>query len=149
MNTTTLTEPTVLLADMAPGRAGTRAPLPARAEPRIRGCLVLAEKVIEKIASRAAVEAGATSGRTGRVLGIGAADPDATPRVEVELSAVSADLALKVGIAYPGSIRAATQQVRDHVTRRVEQLTGVDVRRVDIDVTLLHIDRDDVPRTLR
>ena len=125
------------------------APSPVRAEPRLRGRLVLAERVVEKIAAQAAVEAGATSGRRGRVLGVGEADPDARPAVDVDLSAVSADLALKVGIAYPGSIRTATQQVREHVTRRVEELTGVDVRRVDIDVTLLHTEPDDLPKVLR
>ena len=148
MNAISLTTTTPPV-DTAPRRAATLAPLPSRAEPRLRGGLVLAEKVVEKIASQAAVEAGATSGRTGRVLGLGDADPDARPSVGVDLSAVSADLTLKVGIAYPGSIRDATQQVRDHVTRRVEELTGVDVRRVDITVTSLHTDRDNLPRVLR
>jgi uncharacterized alkaline shock family protein YloU len=124
-------------------------PTAVRAEARLRGRLVLAEKVVEKIAGQAAAEVGATSGRSSQVLGVGDPDPDARPRVDVDLSAVSADLALKVGIAYPGSIRRATQQIREHVTRRVEELTGVDVRRVDIDVTLLHTEQDDLPRVLR
>ena len=107
-------------------------------EMRRRGRLVLADRVIEKIAGQAAVEVAATSGRSGGFLGLGAeADPGARPKVDVTLSAESADLALAVGIAYPGSIRRATQEVRDHVTERVETLTGVDVRRVDIDVTFL------------
>jgi len=111
---------------------------------------VLAEKVVEKIAGQAATEAGAASGSSGRVLGIGReSDPDARPRVDVELSAESADLALKVGVPYPGSIRTRIQQLREHVTRRVEQLTGVDVRRVDIDITLLDTDRDHTPQALR
>lgn len=122
----------------------------ARVEPRLRGRLVLAEKVVEKIAGQAATEVGAASGRSGRVLGIGGnADPDARPHVDVDLSAESADLALSIGITYPGSIRAATQAVREHVTRRVEKLTGVDVRRVDIDVTVLSIDLENAPRVLR
>ncbi len=130
--------------------AGSTVPHPGRVEPRLRGRLVLAEKVVEKIAGQAATEVGAASGRSGRVLGIGGnADPNARPHVDVDLSAESADLALSVGIAYPGSIRAATQQVREHVTRRVEQLTGVDVRRVDIDVALLTADLDGAPRVLR
>lgn len=149
MNAISLTTPTAPPPDTAPRRAATLVPSPARAEPRLRGRLVLAEKVVEKIASQAAVEAGATSGRTGRVLKIGDSDSDARPPVDVDLSAVSADLALKVGIAYPGSIRGATQQVRDHVTRRVEELTGVDVRRVDITVTLLHTGQDELPKVLR
>lgn len=113
-----------------------------REQPRRRGRLVLPERVIRKIASQAASEVATASGRSGGLLGIGA-DTSARPQVEVELSAVSADLSIKVGIAYPGSIRAATQQVREHVTRRVEELTGVDVRRVDIEVTFLTTGLDD------
>jgi uncharacterized alkaline shock family protein YloU len=67
----------------------------------------------------------------------------------VTLSAASADLALAVGIAYPGSIRRATQEVRDHVTERVETLTGVDVRRVDVDVTYLSVQDGTRPKVLR
>ena len=135
------------------GTGGTAGPVPRRAaapspvdreEPRRRGRLVLPERVIEKIAGQAASEVAVASGRSGGLLGIGAdPDPAARPRVEVDLSAVSADLSIKVGIAYPGSIRAATQQLREHVTRRVEELTGVDIRRVDIDVTFLTTGPDD------
>lgn len=110
----------------------------SREEPRRRGRLIMPERVIEKIAGQAASEVAQASGRSGGVLGFGAVpDGSARPRVEVDLSAESADLSIKVGVAYPGSIRAATQQIRDHVTQRVEQLTGVDVRRVDIDVMFL------------
>jgi uncharacterized alkaline shock family protein YloU len=132
---------------VAPGTVvpGTVAsPAVGREQPRRRGKLVLAAKVVEKIASQAASEVSVASGRSGGMLGFGAdADTDARPKVHVDLSAASADLAIKLGIAYPGSIRAATQQVREHVTRRVEDLTGVDVRRVDIDVFFLTLDTDD------
>lgn len=130
-------------------RAATRTGV-QREAPRRRGRLVLAKKVVEKIAGQAASEVSVASGRSGGVLGFGAdADADARPRVDVDLSGVSADLAIKIGIAYPGSIRAATQQVREHVTRRVEELTGVDVRRVDIDVTFLTDDIDRRRKGLR
>ncbi|HEY0239748.1 MAG TPA: Asp23/Gls24 family envelope stress response protein [Friedmanniella sp.] len=115
-------------------------------EMRRRGRLVLADRVIEKIAGQAAIEVAAASGRSGGFLGLGAeSDAHARPKVDVMLSAASADLALAVGIAYPGSIRRATQEVREHVTERVETLTGVDVRRVDIDVTFLDV-ADGTPR---
>lgn len=105
---------------------------------RSRGTTVIAEKVFEKIAGQAASEVATSRGRTGGVLGIGSdADADARPKVDVDLSADSVDLGLAVGIAYPGSLRAAAQQVRDRVTSRVHELTGVPVHRVDIDVTFL------------
>jgi uncharacterized alkaline shock family protein YloU len=103
-----------------------------------RGTTVIAEKVFEKIAGQAASEVTTSRGRTGGVLGIGSdADPDARPKVDVDLSADSVDLDLAVGIAYPGSVRSAAQQVRDRVASRVHELTGVAVHRVDIDVTFL------------
>jgi len=130
--------------------AGSSGVGPARTEPRRRGRLILAERVIEKVAGQAASEVSAASGRAGGILGLGAeADPQARPHVDVELSADSADLALSVGIAYPGSIRAATEEVRDHVVRRVRDLTGVSVRRVDIHVTFLAGDNDGSVRMLR
>lgn len=133
-----------------PSACRALSPTAERPAPRRRGRLVLAERVLEKIAGQAATEVSVASGRSGGVLGFGAdADAIARPHVNVDLSAESADLALSVGIAYPGSIRTATQQVREHVTRRVEELTGVDVRRVDIDVTFLTGDLDDTPGVLR
>jgi uncharacterized alkaline shock family protein YloU len=130
--------------------AGSSGAGPEPIEPRRRGRLILAERVIEKVAGQAASEVSAASGRAGGILGLGAeADPQARPHVDVELSADSADLALSVGIAYPGSIRAATEEVRDHVVRRVRDLTGASVRRVDIDVTFLSGDHDGSVRMLR
>lgn len=124
------------------------APLAQRAEPRRRGELTLAAKVVEKIAGQAAAEIGTTRGKTGGVLGIGAqVDTDARPKVDVDLSATSADIAIAVGIAYPGSIREATRQMRDHVTRQVRELTGVEVHRLDIDVTFLSVRGHDDARS--
>lgn len=125
-------------------------PAPEAVEPRRRGTLVLAERVLEKIAAQAATEVVATAGRSGGFLGIGA-EPvaNARPKVDVTLSAESADLALAVGITYPGSIRRATQEVRDHVTERVETLTGVDVRRVDVEVTFLSVRNGTAKKALR
>ena len=107
-------------------------------EMRGRGQTVIADKVFEKIAGQAASEVATSRGRTGGVLGIGSdANAAARPKVDVDLSADSVDLDLAVGIAYPGSIRTAAQQIRQRVSDRVHELTGVPVHRVDIDVTFL------------
>lgn len=115
--------------------------MPVPSEPRRRGRLVLAERVVEKIAAQAASEVASTAGRSGGFLGLrGGRAAGARPTVDVALSAESADLDLAVGIAYPGSLRRAAAELREHVTARVEALTGVDVRRVDIDVTFLAVE---------
>ena len=116
------------------------APTGTGSSTRGRGTLVVAERVLEKIAGQAASEVVSVSGRSGGFLGIGSdSDADARPKVDVTLQGTTADLALSVGIAYPGSIRRAAAELRDHVTQRVEALTGLDVRRVDIDVTFLPV----------
>ncbi len=117
---------------------------PARdvpSEPRGRGRLTIGAKVLEKVAGQAAAETAASQGRSGGFLGVGAeVDPSARPRVDVDLVAEYADLTIKVGIGYPGSIRAAAQDIREHVTTRVHELTGVRVRRVDIDITFVTLE---------
>ncbi|MET1008184.1 MAG: Asp23/Gls24 family envelope stress response protein [Propionibacteriaceae bacterium] len=121
-----------------------------RLEPRHRGRLVLTAQVVEKIASQAASEMTQAGSWRDGVLGLGRdAASKARPRAKVDLSVDSADLELWVGVAYPGSIRAATRRVREHVIARVEDLTGIDVRRVDIDVTFLTSQLDDTSAALR
>lgn len=107
-------------------------------EPRTRGKLILSEQVIGKIASQSASEVAAAGGETGGFLGIGQhSDLGARPTVDVELREKSADLFISVALPYGMSIRRTTQEVRDRVSRRVEQLTGVAVHRVDVDVSML------------
>ena len=43
-----------------------------------------------------------------------------------------------MAVAYPVSIRQATDRVRERLTHRVGELTGVEVTRVDITVVALH-----------
>lgn len=108
-----------------------------------RGRLVLADKVVAKIAGQAAAEVTGTAGRSGGVFGIGdSADSTARPKVQVQLGAESADLSIQVGVTYPGSIRQAAQQIRERVVARVQELTGVAVHRVDIDITFLTVTTD-------
>jgi uncharacterized alkaline shock family protein YloU len=115
------------------------APPGDRVAPRQRGQLVLAKQVVEKIAGQVASEIGAAGGRSGGFLGIGAhSDLSARPQVDVELAGRTATLAIDLAIAYPVSIRQATDRVREQVTRRVHALTGVEVTRVDITVVALH-----------
>lgn len=109
-----------------------------RAAPADRGRLVLADKVVEKVAGQAAAEVPGVLGREGGVLGVGAhATTTARPSVDVDLSRDSADIAISAGVAYPASIRRVTAELRDHVAGRVQALTGVTVHRVDVDVKFL------------
>jgi uncharacterized alkaline shock family protein YloU len=104
-----------------------------------RGGLTVSERAVRRIASQVTSEVGGAYAVKGGFLGIGG-QPDAheRPHVEVELAESFMDLRISVGIAYPTSIRTATQRIRDEVKRRVAEMTGIEVHRVEIDVVFLH-----------
>lgn len=103
-----------------------------------RGRLIMSARVVEKIAGQAASEVSVAGGRSGGLLGIGArTDLAARPPVDVHLSGGIAAISVRVGISYPMSLRQATSDVRRHVVQRVQELTGIEVRRVDVDVAWL------------
>ncbi|WP_165313087.1 Asp23/Gls24 family envelope stress response protein [Rothia halotolerans] len=104
-----------------------------------RGHLVLAEKVVEKIAAQCASEITEVGGTGGGFLGMGRQnDPEARPKVSVELTGAIATLSIELGVRYPASIARVTQQVREELGRRVTELAGVQVRQIDIRVGYLH-----------
>lgn len=107
------------------------------ATPR-RGHLVLEKKVFERIASHAASQVRQAGGTSGGVLGFGThGDLTQRPSARVELHGRTASVSLDLAVAYPTAIRAATERVRLHVVDRIQQLTGVEVTRVDITVSAL------------
>ncbi|MET4093288.1 Asp23/Gls24 family envelope stress response protein [Arthrobacter sp. UYCu712] len=103
-----------------------------------RGRTVLADKVIEKIASQVASDESAAGGSSGGFLGIGThADLSARPKASVELSGNIATLSVEIGMPYPVPLRQASEALRQRIRTRVTELTGVEVRQVDIKVSWL------------
>ena len=103
-----------------------------------RGSTVMSRKVIEKIAGQIAKDETYAGGSSGGFLGIGArADLSARPQAQVELAGNIASLRVEVGFPYPVPLRQATEQLRDRVASRVTELTGVEVRQVDVTVSWL------------
>ncbi len=112
-------------------------PRPAR-DINERGDTVLAKRVLEKTASQVARDETFAGGSSGGFLGIGArADLSARPDASVELAGNIASLKVTVGLPYPLPLRQATEQLRRRITERVTELTGVEVRQVDITVAWL------------
>ena len=119
-------------------------------DPAHRGQVSLNDRVVEKIAGQAATEVATAGGHSGGFLGIGGEANLATrPEVSVTTSGRTVALSLRLGLAYPASIRESTESVRRHVASRVESLTGLAVRRLDIDVAWLDRGRDLRPATGR
>lgn len=114
-----------------------------------RGRLEIAEKVVEKIASRAAGELEAVGGSTGGFLGIGDhVELSARPRASVQLSGQVATIELTVGVRYPVPLRRTGEELRQRVRSQVTKLTGIDVRQVDVEISWLLPD-DTASRTRR
>ncbi len=110
----------------------------ALSEPRSRGRLVLSKRVVEKIASQAALEIATAGGRSGGFFGFGShADLSSRPTVRANLSGRTATIDVEVAIAYPHPIGPAAEQVRRQMMERVSSLAGVRVSRVDVTVTVL------------
>lgn len=117
------------------GRAGHRQSPPAEQ----RGTTEVPAKVVSRIAEQAASEVPGIGAAAGGVLGIGARrDFDARPTVTCELYGRTAVLHLDVGLGFPTPLGPALQSLRDHVSTRVETLTGIQVGRLDVDVSWLH-----------
>lgn len=103
-----------------------------------RGQTVLAARVIEKIAGQVASDESSAGGSSGGFLGIGTrADLSARPKASVVITGNIATLSVEVGMLYPVPLRQATEELRRRIAARVTELTGVDVRQVDIRISWL------------
>ncbi|KNC19848.1 hypothetical protein AC792_04235 [Arthrobacter sp. RIT-PI-e] len=112
-----------------------------------RGSLTISEKAIEKIAGQVAAETPGIHGSSGGFLGIGShADEDARPRVSAQLHGRTASLQVRAGVRYPTPLRSTTERLRERISSRLDELCGIDVRQVDIEITSLVTDTDDSGR---
>lgn len=103
----------------------TPRPLPPKLPPAERGSLRIADRVVAKIAARAAREA---------LDVLPGAVPHATVTVHHDIARVRVSLELD----YPSDLAAQCAAVRGQVVRRVEQCAAMTVPEVDIDIEHLH-----------
>jgi uncharacterized alkaline shock family protein YloU len=138
MATTTATAMAAGTATRAAPRGGALAP------PETRGRTEIAGRVLERIAAHALTEVEETGGAARRVLGVplGAGGGRTRPRVTAHVDGHLAILRMRITVTYPAPIRQVTRRLRDQVTSRVGELTGLEVRQVDIDVARLTRPRD-------
>lgn len=115
-------------ADSPGGAAATRPVLPA-AE---RGATVIPEKVVARIAARAAREALATHTDTS------AAHAElAAPHASVTVGSGTARLGLTMDLPYPIDLARASRHVQHYVGERVARLTGMRVTEVTLAIERL------------
>lgn len=109
------------------------------------GSTTIADSVVAKIAALAAREVdgvyklgGAVSGALASVVKRIRGDEHATAGVGVEVGTRQAAVDMTLVGTYPTPLQELTSAVRDNVTSRIEELTGLEVVEVNIVVTDLH-----------
>lgn len=106
---------------------------PPLAPPADRGRTTIADRVVERVAAAASAEVDAVldthGGWTRSLLGRG------LPRAEAVVAGSTSRIAVEVACPWTAPLPAVTAEVRAHVARRVTELTGVVVARVDVSVT--------------
>ncbi|GAB3733407.1 hypothetical protein GCM10027598_58000 [Amycolatopsis oliviviridis] len=105
-----------------------------------RGGLTVAGGAVERIAAQAITELDGIGGAASRVLGIavGGEDLGQGAKVSANVTGSTATLDVRLSVKYPLSVRATTETAREHLLRRVGELSGLTITRVDITVTALH-----------
>lgn len=97
------------------------------------GTLTVADRVIEKIAARAALDIPGVvrhRGGVGSVLGVGERNfPDAA------VHAGGARITLSLALEWPCAVAEVSRTTRDHVAAEVERLAGIVPLRVDVTVS--------------
>lgn len=103
------------------------------------GTTVIADRVVERLAAQAVAEIDRATGATRQVLGMSLGSTDETTKARVDATVDGGIVSVHVVLAviWPNPVRAVTQEVRNHVTSRVQELTGLRVADVDIEVSEL------------
>jgi uncharacterized alkaline shock family protein YloU len=124
-----------------------------------QGRTSIADSVVEKIAGVAAREvsgvhemgrgAARAFGTIKEKLPVGAAGPNVTQGVKVEVGERQAAIDIDLVVDYGVSIPDVSQSVRDNVIQRIERMTGLQVTEVNISVDDVYLGDDSTPEPPR
>ncbi|MBB6174891.1 putative alkaline shock family protein YloU [Nocardiopsis mwathae] len=122
--------------------AAQRYPAPRRtgAAAAERGSTTIPERVVTKIAARAASQVpgvGEVGRGIGRLFGAGSGPVRVAVRLSGREAERTAIIRLGIAVRYPRPAATTARRVREHVADTVERLTGIRVGRVDIEVVEL------------
>jgi uncharacterized alkaline shock family protein YloU len=121
----------------AAGVIPAAAPVPAGVSQR--GRTTVSRRAVERIAARLIDECPEAGGTARRILGVSAGQPDrCSADVTARLhGATAVSLAVRCSVPYPRPVARAAAAVRELLTARLAELTGLTVQRIDITVTEL------------
>lgn len=131
-----MTTATALGSASRPGADLVRASPAALRPPENRGRTEIAGRVLERIAARTVTEIDQAGGAARRLLGV-PLGRDTAPRATAHVDGQLATVQLRMSVTYPAPIREVTRRVRDQIITRIDELTGLDVRQVDIEIARL------------
>ena len=116
------------------------------------GCVlvsVIPAQVVAQIAAQAAYESANVGSNAGGLLGIGARrNFHSRPEAKCDLYGQVAVLHLDLGLTFPTALVSTLQQLREHVSQRVEHFTGLRVEKINIEISWLN-PNNQVRRALR
>jgi uncharacterized alkaline shock family protein YloU len=146
----------MVVAHPQPVDTGTEAE-PARSGRNELGMIKIDDRVVTKIAARAAAEnpdAGTAAARMlGRAVpganqlpGVRGTDLQGLPKTSVQVDGSKAFVTLELAVRWPASIPEVTEQVRRQIRARVRELAGLEVDEVHIVVADLAVDISPPPR---
>ena len=114
-----------------------------------RGVTVIPAQVVAQIAAQAAYESANVGSNAGGLLGIGARrNFHSRPEAKCDLYGQVAVPHLDLGLTFPTALVSTLQQVREHVSQRVEHFTGLRVEKINIEISWLN-PNNQVRRALR
>src|ERR1022692_2091574 len=141
---------------MTTGTAVLPAPSGSRTGRTELGMISINDRVVEKMAARAAIEIPDAGAAASRFLGRSMAGASALGARQTSLTALpktSADvdgslviLDLSISVRWPASVPEVASAVRERVRSRVSELTGLTVTEVSISVTALVTELPAPPR---
>ncbi len=108
------------------------------------GRIDVSNRVVEKIAARAAGEVPDAGGPSARVLGrqvpgagrmgIGAAGLDRLPNVSAEVEGSQVFLDVGLSVRWPAPVGQVTDRVRQQLRSRLTELVGLEVREINVEI---------------
>ncbi len=121
---------------------------PPAATPAERGRLMIHDRVVEKVAARAATEVERATGAPRTVLGrtLGRATEDSAVRTSADVDGDLVTVTVSIAVEWPTPVREVAAEVRRRIVQRIEEIVGLQVVEVDIDVPTLLTRRTPPPR---
>ena len=122
------------------------------------GQIVLADRVVSRIASRAANEVAGVGSAAPRLLGVALTAPgldrlgqrtddlQALPTVAAHIDGRRVFVTVTVSVAYPRPLQDTAQQIRQRIYERLTELTGLEVVQVDVHISALVVQSEPTVR---